>query len=435
MPKDLNDLADEYTVAVHAAASAGIDAEAEAQLTSPVAALFRGLAAHAGLPELRLLRESQLISVRPDFSVLLAGRESGWVELKRPGKNLDGAAWIGREKTQWAGLCKLDALIVCNGQQALIYKAGEAEGEPADLPYDAGQAWDPAPLTALLGRFAEMRPKSVFRVSELAHRLAPLARLLRERLIASVERDPQPAPIQQAKAAWAANVHEGVDDESFCNDTAQVMAYSLAIAGLQGRADTNQDGVVTLAKARDRLRGNAPVLAAALGPVLGVPGLLDIIAAELAAIERLVSVLDLDRIATSHDSRGEPWLWFYEDFLATYDPKARKQAGVYYTPTAVVLCQVRLVDHVLRERFHRRYGLGNKGVVVLDPACGSGTYPLAVIDQAVENVAGRGTAGPRQIAANLADTLSPSSCSPGHTLSRACASDSASPSSRTQASC
>lgn len=118
-----------------------------------------------------------------------------------------------------------------------------------------------------------------------------------------------------------------------------------------------------------------------------------------------MSVLDLDLIARSHDRRGEPWLWFYEDFLATYDPTARKKAGVYYTPTAVVQCQVRLVDHVLRERFDRRYGLGDEGVVVLDPACGSGTYPLAVIDKAAANVAARGPAGPRQTARTLADRL------------------------------
>src|SRR5690625_6351577 len=35
-----------------------------------------------------------------------------------------------------------------------------------------------------------------------------------------------------------------------------------------------------------------------------------------------------NEIHNSKDSRGEPWLWFYEDFLAKYDPEARKQSGV-----------------------------------------------------------------------------------------------------------
>ena len=411
MPESIQKMANEYAEAVHTAEAAGVAAEQEAQLTIPVAVLVRDLAAALGLPDTRLLRESQLVGVRPDFQVLVGGRESGWVELKRPGRTVDGDAWTGREKTQWAELSKLDALIVCNGRVAQLYRLGEAEGEPATLPYEPEVEWDPAGLIAVLRRFVEMRPKTVTRVSDLAHRLAPLAGMLRQRLAAGMPEDGPPLPVlARAKTVWANNVHEGVDDDAFCNDLAQVIAYGLAIAGLQGDgsapADSDEEGdVVTLRDAQNRLRVSAPVLAAALGPVLGVPGLTDVFAAELAAIERLVTVLDLASIARSHDWRGEPWLWFYEDFLATYDPQARKQAGVYYTPTAVVQCQVRLVDHVLRERFGRRYGLGNEDVVVLDPACGSGTYPLAVIDQAAVNVAPRGPAGPRQAARTLADRL------------------------------
>ena len=43
----------------------------------------------------------------------------------------------------------------------------------------------------------------------------------------------------------------------------------------------------------------------------------------------------------------DPWLYFYEDFLAAYDPKLRKDAGAYYTPVEVVHAQVRLIDDLL----------------------------------------------------------------------------------------
>jgi len=398
-------LAEQYWNSVHAAAAASVAAEPEAQLTTPIAQLFSSVAASFGVGDLQFLREAQLDGVRPDFTTLVGGRQGGWVELKEPAKTVDGTRWTGREKKQWSLLAELDALVVSNGRLAQLYAAGEPDGDAVELPYENFAAWDPQPLADLLRRFAETRPRTVSRVFDLARRLAPLARMLRDRLLASLATPETAGVVTHARNVWAANVHEGVDDASFCNDLAQVMAYSLAIAGLQGGADANGDGAITLDEARDRLRAPAPVLAAALGPVLGVAGLAAVIQSELGAIERLVSVLDLDKIAASHDSRGEPWLWFYEDFLATYDPAARAKAGVYYTPTAVVECQVRLVDHVLRERFGRRYGFGDPGVVVLDPACGSGTYPLAVIDQAAANVASRGPAGPAQAAATLASNL------------------------------
>ena len=46
----------------------------------------------------------------------------------------------------------------------------------------------------------------------------------------------------------------------------------------------------------------------------------------------------------------DPFVYFYEDFLASYDKKSRKQRGVYYTPP-VVRFIVRSTDWLLRDRF------------------------------------------------------------------------------------
>ncbi|NKU60965.1 hypothetical protein GS883_21975 [Rhodococcus hoagii] len=73
--------------------------------------------------------------------------------------------------------------------------------------------------------------------------------------------------------------------------------------------------------------------------------------------------------------------------------------------------QVRTVDHLLRTTFGLRLGFGSDNVVTLDPATGSGTYPLAVIDQAIQNAKiERGQAGAHQIVKNRQRTCSPSSC-------------------------
>lgn len=403
MPFDV--VALQYFQALKVASDAGVDAEPEAQLTVPVHELLVGLASAAGLGDLALIREAQLDHVRPDFAAMVDGRPCGWVELKAPGHPLEGGAWRGRERRQWELLAELDSLIVTDGYEAWLYSTGEVVAT-AQLPAEEPEQWQSDGLVDLLKRFASARPSTITRVSQLAERLAPLARLLRDRVAAGLnEASPLPA-VQAAKVAWLANVHEGASDAEFASDLAQVIAYALAIAALRGGADKDHDSYLTLTEARDALRGPNDMLAAALGPALEVPGLTQALRFEIGAIERLASAVDAQKIATSKDSRGEPWLWFYEDFLATYDPDARKQAGVYYTPAAVVDLQVRLVDYILRDVMSIPLGFGDQAVVTLDPAAGSGTYPLGVLDQAARvAVEERGSAGPKQVAKSLAKNL------------------------------
>ena len=80
------------------------------------------------------------------------------------------------------------------------------------------------------------------------------------------------------------------------------------------------------------------------------------------------------------------WLYFYEDFLAVYDPELRKDAGVYYTPLEIVRAQVRLLDKLLATRMKKPLGFADSGVITLDPAVGTGTYLLGIIDHAFTRV-------------------------------------------------
>lgn len=369
-----------YSESAQRANDLQITAEPEAQLTTPVDNLFSVVAKHAEIGELSLVREAQLDGVRPDFAAVLDGFACGWIELKRPGHSLDGTKWTGREKEQWSLLAELDSLIVTDGQWALLYNEGVPTTErPIELPMESPETWEPAPLISMLSQFSGARPATVRRVSQLARKLAPLARLLRLRLQEGVEN--RKPGFDNGKSAWDLAMQRNTTDASFASDVAQVLAYSMAIAGLQGGADKTGNGVITVREAADKLhRGPHNVLAAALGPVLGIPDLMDFVRAEVGGIERLVSAIDPEAIHKYKDARGEPWLWFYEDFLAHYDPVSREKAGVYYTPSSVVQTQVRLVDHILKKKLERNLGFGAESVTTLDPAAGSGTYPLAVID-------------------------------------------------------
>ncbi|OFL67942.1 type ISP restriction/modification enzyme [Brevibacterium sp. HMSC063G07] len=397
-------LASEYSTQVQSAMRHSIAADPEAQLTVPVSNLFKALSEVFGIGDMGLIREAHLDGVRPDFAVTLNGRPCGWVELKAPEHTLVGEKWRGREKDQWSLLAELDALIVSNGEEAYFYRTGSVIST-ATLPIGSPDKWDPSELQRMLELFVATKPTPIKRVSQLASRLAPLAKFMRLRLDEGLENKRR--EVLEAKEAWDQTVHMTTSSEQFSSDVAQVIAYSMAIAGLTGQADRDHDGIVTLLEAKDTLSiGNRNVLAAALGPVLGIPELIEYINPELEAIVRLISSMDTKAIRSAQDSRGEAWLWFYEDFLGKYDPEARKRSGVYYTPTSVVNCQVRIVDDILRRRFRQRLGFGSKSVVTLDPAAGSGTYPLAVIDRACDVAHDeRGKAGVEQVARNLTKNL------------------------------
>ena len=112
-------------------------------------------------------------------------------------------------------------------------------------------------------------------------------------------------------------------------------------------------------------------------------------------IERAISAIETIQLAQHADH----WLYFYETFLGAYDPKLRKERGVYFTPVEVVRCQVRLAAELLRTRFSKPLAFADSSVTVLDPAVGTGTYPLAVIDHAADTV--RNRYGPGDVSLRL----------------------------------
>ena len=64
-------------------------------------------------------------------------------------------------------------------------------------------------------------------------------------------------------------------------------------------------------------------------------------------LERAIGAVDAPRL----NRRGDPWIYFYEQFLGAYDPALRNSRGVYYTPVPVVEAQTRLAAELLLTRF------------------------------------------------------------------------------------
>ncbi|MDX2048525.1 MAG: type ISP restriction/modification enzyme [Chitinophagaceae bacterium] len=78
----------------------------------------------------------------------------------------------------------------------------------------------------------------------------------------------------------------------------------------------------------------------------------------------------------------DPYVYFYEDFLAAYDKKLREAKGVYYTPPPVVNFIVRAINDILKDTFHIKDGLADRHkVTVLDFATGTGTFLVEILQQ------------------------------------------------------
>ena len=89
-------------------------------------------------------------------------------------------------------------------------------------------------------------------------------------------------------------------------------------------------------------------------------------------------------------SEDEAVQYFYEPFLAAYDPDLRKELGVWFTPPEVVNYMVARVDRALREDLGVADGFANERVYVLDPCCGTGAYLAAVLRRAAETLRQKG---------------------------------------------
>jgi hypothetical protein len=71
--------------------------------------------------------------------------------------------------------------------------------------------------------------------------------------------------------------------------------------------------------------------------------------------------------------------YFYEPFLAAYDPVLRKRLGVWFTPPEIVRYMVARIDRVLRDQLDVPDGFADPNVFVLDPCCGTGAFLVEVL--------------------------------------------------------
>jgi len=324
---------------------------------------------------------------KPDYAVHSNGLLVGHVELKAPGVGADPNRFAGHNREQWKRFQALPNLIYCDGNEWGLYRSGEKVGRvvrlSGDVATDGRNAVDPRDgqsVLALLTDFLSWQPIIPKNAKDLADLLAPLCRMLRDDVTDALK-DPQ-SPLVQLAKDWRQLLFSDASDQQFADGYAQTVTFALLLARSEG-ADP-----LTLASAEAALAAEHGLLSRAL-QVFTDPNAQPEISASLSMLIRIIREVPPAALTGPKN----PWLYFYEDFLAAYDPKLRKDAGAYYTPVEVVRAQVSLVDDLLTTRLGKVLGFADGDVVTLDPAVGTGTYLLGVIDHALGKVEAQQGAG------------------------------------------
>lgn len=323
---------------------------------------------------------------RPDYAVHLAQLLAGYVELKAPGVGATASRFKGHNRKQFQRFSAIPNILYTDGNEWALYRNGKLVGMVVRLPGDVAangvDAADDASAKAiegLLRDFFNWKPvlptdrKGKIDLKAFAALLAPLCRLLREDVTDALK-DPASPLIQLAKD-WRQLLFPDASDEQFADAYAQTVAFALLLGRSEGADPLTLDSAESALAAQHNLLSRALQVLTDEGARAEMSASLDLLLRVIAEVPPAIFVGPKD-----------PWLYFYEDFLAAYDPKLRKDAGAYYTPVEVVHCQVRLIDDLLVNRLNKALGFADPGVVTLDPAVGTGTYLLGVIEHALTRI-------------------------------------------------
>ncbi len=338
---------------------------------------------------------------RPDYAVHAGGVFAGYAELKAPGKGADPRHFAGADARQWKRFEAQPNLLYTDGNEWGLWR----QGQPAqplvrlkgDICTEGGKAIgaeDAAPFLAMLRDFLAWEPAAPKGAEDLARLLAPLCKMLREDVLDALRA--RSSALERLARDWRQLLFPQANDARFADAYAQTVTFALLLARSEGSPTAH------VADAVDRLAGHHGLLSRAL-LVLTDSRIQAELSASLRLLQRVINAIPPQAFAMRD---RDPWLYFYEKFLGAYDPQLRKDAGVYYTPVEVVQAQVRLIDELLTTRLNKPDGFASPDVVTLDPAAGTGTYLLGVIEHALGRVAqreGQGAVGGRAtaIARNL----------------------------------
>jgi len=238
---------------------------------------------------------------------------------------------------------------------------------------------------------------------DLAHLLAEAARRIEQIIPKVYKSEEQRYPASEGKEGYLHKLLKSFQDEllpslhlesenekdySFSDIYAQTIAYSLFTARVFSYVQDQRQGnpketLFDRESAWQQLPETNPFLRRLFQDVSerSSDELGDELIGAIAEIFTILRAAKMDVILQDFrekQNREDIVIRFYEDFLAAYKPDMRERRGVYYTPEPVVSYMVKSVDVLLKEKFNKPLGLADPEVMILDPACGTGTFLLKI---------------------------------------------------------
>ena len=250
----------------------------------------------------------------------------------------------------------------------------------------------------------------------LAERLALLARGIRDAATTLMDHESERGLLRSLHQAFQTALIHDLSEADFADTYAQTITYGLLTAAIS-RTEMSEGryGTALIAQnVTDMVPITNPFLREMLQTFIQAGGRRGGIDFDELGIQDVVDLLrgdETDLPAILRDfgnrTRGEdPVMHFYEHFLAAYDKRLKIKRGIFYTPQPVVSYIVRSVHELLQTEFGLEDGLASTVtwgemaarhpglkipdgtdpqspfVVILDPATGTATFLVEVIDVA-----------------------------------------------------
>jgi len=347
----------------------------------------------------------------PDFLFARGGVAFGWCEAKDIDKDvikLKGYSIEQRKRYENA----YPNLIYTNGVDFEFIRDKQQVHFTSIADFLMGLQPNPEKFDELerqLRLFAEQKPISIRSAQKLAEMMAGKAAIIKDEVGIALDDDPEfRTGLGRQFLNFKDHLLPNLTPGEFADIYAETITYGMFAARLHDdtlETFSRQEALEKLPKSNPFLRGLFQYIAG-----YDIPDRLRYIVDDLAEVLRASDPHSLFEEFGKFTARNDPFIHFYETFLAAYNPKKRKSRGVWYTPEPVVDFIVRAVDDVLKTEFGLADGLADTSKVtvdwdtgetkngkpvtirkdvhrvqILDPATGTGTF----LAKAVQTIADR----------------------------------------------
>ena len=364
----------------------------------------------------------------PDLTLLSKHLPIAYIEAK----DLEDGDLDGRKKNREQFdryKASLDTIIFTDYLDFHLYEHGEWQQSVrlAEIQGNKIRLSDADRFVSLMEHIKNARPQRITSASKLAQLMAGKARLLRDIIEQALIQDGDtPTELRCYMEDFRKTLLHDITPKKFADIYAQTIAYGMFAARLH---DESPDDF-SRSEAANLIPKTNPFLRKIFQQIAGfdlderIAWIVDDLVSAFAAtdMEKIMQGFGKDTQQT------DPILHFYEDFLFQYDPAAKKQCGVYYTPQPVVEFIVRAVDDILRTEFNLPMGLADTSkteveqeipqdpkhrkekklvhrVQVLDPATGTGTFLAETVRQIKRDLGGQMGAWPSYVPEHLRPRL------------------------------